>query len=83
MEEGKEWILHSSFSFPKAFYMEVNAFLVFLSHWIVLILYPSKPERTKARPLAAGDLTYFQALSFLGLQLSLGLGVLVNLNWYR
>jgi 4-hydroxybenzoate polyprenyltransferase len=34
------------------------------------------------RPLAAGDLTTFQALSFLGVQLSLGLAVLTQLNWY-
>jgi hypothetical protein len=34
------------------------------------------------RPLAAGDLTTFQALSFLGVQLSVGLAVLTQLNWY-
>jgi 4-hydroxybenzoate polyprenyltransferase len=34
------------------------------------------------RPLAAGDLTTFQALSFLGVQLSLGLAALTQLNWY-
>lgn len=39
-------------------------------------------ERTKARPLAAGDITQFQALCFLGVQLSAGLAVLVNLNLY-
>ena len=39
-------------------------------------------ERTAMRPLAAGDLTPFQALSFLGLQLSVGLAVLTQLNWY-
>ncbi|TKY86602.1 hypothetical protein EX895_004241 [Sporisorium graminicola] len=39
-------------------------------------------ERTKTRPLAAGDITQFQALSFLGVQLSAGLAVLVNLNLY-
>lgn len=39
-------------------------------------------ERTKTRPLAAGDITQFQALSFLGIQLSIGLAVLVNLNLY-
>lgn len=39
-------------------------------------------QRTRSRPLAAGDLTHFQALCFLGVQLSAGLAVLVNLNWY-
>ncbi|CBQ71657.1 related to COQ2-para-hydroxybenzoate--polyprenyltransferase [Sporisorium reilianum SRZ2] len=39
-------------------------------------------ERTKTRPLAAGDITQFQALCFLGVQLSAGLVVLVNLNLY-
>ena len=39
-------------------------------------------ERTKTRPLAAGEITQFQALCFLGLQLSIGLAVLVNLNLY-
>ncbi|XP_071846482.1 4-hydroxybenzoate polyprenyltransferase, mitochondrial-like isoform X1 [Apostichopus japonicus] len=39
-------------------------------------------ERTKNRPLAAGDITPFQALVFLGGQLSLGLAVLLSLNWY-
>lgn len=39
--------------------------------------------RTKLRPLAAGDITLFQATAFLGLQLSVGLGVLTQLNMYR
>lgn len=42
-----------------------------------------KPERTKTRPLAAGDITPTQAFAFLGLQLTAGLGVLTQLNWYR
>jgi 4-hydroxybenzoate polyprenyltransferase len=41
------------------------------------------PARTRNRPLARGDITQFQALSFLGLQLSAGLAVLTQLNWYR
>lgn len=40
-------------------------------------------DRTKLRPLAAGDITQFQALCFLGAQLSAGLAVLTQLNWYR
>ncbi|RUS23663.1 UbiA prenyltransferase family [Jimgerdemannia flammicorona] len=42
----------------------------------------SQVERTKVRPLASGAITPFQALSFLGLQLSCGLAVLTQLNWY-
>ncbi|KAM0755944.1 4-hydroxybenzoate polyprenyl transferase [Meredithblackwellia eburnea MCA 4105] len=41
-----------------------------------------KVDRTKLRPLASGQVTPFQALSFLGLQLSVGLGILTQLNWY-
>jgi 4-hydroxybenzoate polyprenyltransferase len=40
-------------------------------------------ERTKERPLARGDITPGQAVGFLGLQLSAGLAVLTQLNWYR
>ncbi|KAF7776058.1 hypothetical protein Agabi119p4_4451 [Agaricus bisporus var. burnettii] len=39
-------------------------------------------DRTKARPLANGDITSKQALVFLGAQLTVGLGVLLQLNWY-
>ncbi|OJT12539.1 4-hydroxybenzoate polyprenyltransferase, mitochondrial [Trametes pubescens] len=38
--------------------------------------------RTKTRPLATGDITPSQAFAFLGLQLTAGLGVLTQLNWY-
>jgi hypothetical protein len=38
--------------------------------------------RTKNRPLVTGEITYFQALTFLGGQLSLGLLILLQLNWY-
>ena len=40
-------------------------------------------ERTKLRPLASGEIVPLQALSFLGLQLSVGLGILTQLNPYR
>jgi 4-hydroxybenzoate polyprenyltransferase len=35
------------------------------------------------RPLAAGTVTPFQAVTFLGLQLSAGLAILLQLNLYR
>lgn len=38
-----------------------------------------KVHRTKSRPLAQGDLNHQQALGFLAVQLSVGLGVLVSL----
>ncbi|KAK1325689.1 hypothetical protein QJS10_CPA01g00105 [Acorus calamus] len=41
-----------------------------------------KVERTKLRPVASGILTPFQGLSFLGVQLFLGLGILLQLNNY-
>ncbi|KAF8020172.1 hypothetical protein BT93_G0774 [Corymbia citriodora subsp. variegata] len=39
-------------------------------------------ERTKSRPIASGLLTPFQGLCFLGFQLLLGLGILLQLNNY-
>lgn len=39
-------------------------------------------DRTKDRPLARGDINQRQALAFLGAQLTVGLGVLLQLNWY-
>ncbi|KAK9122992.1 hypothetical protein Sjap_012594 [Stephania japonica] len=41
-----------------------------------------KVERTKLRPVASGLLTPFQGLTFLGFQLLLGLGILLQLNNY-
>jgi len=38
--------------------------------------------RTKDRPIAKGEVTLPQAVGFLGLQLSAGLAVLTQLNWY-
>ena len=40
-------------------------------------------ERTRTRPLARGDITRRQALGFLAGQLTVGLGVLLQLNTYR
>jgi len=42
--------------------------------------YDKHVERTKLRPLAAGDLTTAHATAFLAAQLSVGLGVLLTLN---
>ena len=39
--------------------------------------------RTRDRPLARGDIAPYQAFAFLGAQLTVGLGVLLQLNWYR
>lgn len=44
--------------------------------------YDAAVERTRNRPIARGDVTQFQALSFLGVQLTAGLAVLTQLNWY-
>ena len=41
-----------------------------------------KVERTKTRPLATGAITPPQAIAFLGVQLSAGLGILLQLNSY-
>ncbi|XP_042424785.1 4-hydroxybenzoate polyprenyltransferase, mitochondrial-like [Zingiber officinale] len=41
-----------------------------------------KVERTKYRPIASGMLSPFQGLCFLGFQLLLGLGILLQLNTY-
>lgn len=42
----------------------------------------AKVERTKDRPLVNGDVSMKQALVFLGGQLSVGLLILLQLNWY-
>ncbi|KAI9144657.1 4-hydroxybenzoate polyprenyl transferase [Paraphysoderma sedebokerense] len=44
--------------------------------------FDKKVERTKSRPLASDQISMFNALSFLGLQLTAGLGILLQLNWY-
>jgi 4-hydroxybenzoate polyprenyltransferase len=48
-----------------------------------LYAYDSATERTRLRPLAAKTVTPFKAVVFLGAQLSVGLAVLTQLNWYR
>lgn len=42
----------------------------------------SKVERTMARPIASGQITHRNALIFLAGQLSAGLFILLQLNWY-
>ena len=48
----------------------------------VSLTHPKK-DRTKNRPIARGDLTRTSAFAFLGAQLTGGLAVLTQLNWYR
>jgi 4-hydroxybenzoate polyprenyltransferase len=43
----------------------------------------ARPARTKDRPLASRSLSPQQAIGFLALQLSAGLAILLQLNWYR
>ncbi|XP_050293983.1 4-hydroxybenzoate polyprenyltransferase, mitochondrial [Anthonomus grandis grandis] len=42
----------------------------------------SKVDRTKDRPLVCGDISMKKSVLFLGGQLSLGLAILLQLNWY-
>lgn len=44
--------------------------------------FDKKVARTISRPLAVGSITPFQALVFLGMQLSVGLSILLSLNNY-
>ena len=39
-------------------------------------------ERTKSRPLASGQIPLLHTWIFLGAQLSVGLAILLQLNWY-
>ena len=47
------------------------------------LTYQRNTERTKTRPLARGDIKPGQAIAFLAPQLTAGLAVLTQLNWYR
>lgn len=44
--------------------------------------FDAKVERTKHRPIASGKMSLAEATGFLGLQLSLGLCILLQLNHY-
>lgn len=44
--------------------------------------FDQRVERTNQRPLASGAITYPQAWGFLAAQLTAGLGILLQLNWY-
>ncbi|XP_024430677.3 4-hydroxybenzoate polyprenyltransferase, mitochondrial [Desmodus rotundus] len=44
--------------------------------------YDKKVTRTASRPIAAGDVSIFQSFVFLGVQLTLALGILLCLNYY-
>jgi 4-hydroxybenzoate polyprenyltransferase len=54
-----------------------------LDKHVIFAILSIKVERTQSRPLAAGALSPFQAICFLGLQLSAGLAILLQLNTYR
>lgn len=47
-----------------------------------LILTTPQVARTRSRPLASGAVSVAQAVAFLGLQLSLGLAILLQLNTF-
>lgn len=59
----------------------VTPHLVFFC--VFLFLDSTQVGRTATRPIACGDVSRAQALVFLGGQLSLALGVLLCLNYYR
>jgi 4-hydroxybenzoate polyprenyltransferase len=53
---------------------------------LLLLITPTElmaADRTKARPMAAGQINNMQALTFLGAQLTVGLAILTQLNWNR
>lgn len=54
-----------------------------VSYMVPERLLSDQVERTRLRPLASGLLTPFQGIQFLGLQLLLLLGILLQLNNYR
>ena len=81
---------------PLTFGILQNCFLLFIYLFIFYVDYLRfevlndtmhdclmQVERTKSRPVASGLLTPFQGLCFLGFQLLLGLGILLQLNNYR
>ena len=63
-------------------YMAKDGLNLPLYYFVCLFLF-SQVTRTISRPLAAGSVTFFQSLVFLGAQLSIGLGILLSLNTYR
>ncbi|MBA0688981.1 hypothetical protein Goari_006733, partial [Gossypium aridum] len=52
------------------------------SRHLIIGAFCTQVERTKLRPVASGLLTPFQGICFLGFQLLLGLGILLQLNNY-
>ena len=68
----------------------LSTFPIFTFEWLMLVSWCRGwawplgfVERTRTRPMANGEVTFPQAVGFLGLQLSAGLAVLTQLNWYR
>nr|KYP72999.1 hypothetical protein KK1_005606 [Cajanus cajan] len=64
-------------------YFFLSALILIGDIEIVILCCKLIVERTKLRPVASGLLTPFQGLCFLGFQLLLGLGILLQLNNYR
>lgn len=61
-------------------------FLSFINSLLWFLYFPNdivQVERTRLRPVASGLLTPFKGLCFLGFQLLLGLGILLQLNNFR
>lgn len=67
-------------------YLKFIIFLSFINSPLWFLYLPNdivQVERTRLRPVASGLLTPFKGLCFLGFQLLLGLGILLQLNNFR
>jgi hypothetical protein len=73
---------HTRFSLNFFFFFS-SIFLPFETEYYRLYIESPQKERTKTRPLARGDVTPRHAIAFLAPQLTAGLAVLTQLNWYR
>lgn len=60
-------------------FLKINFLITHVDEHDILV----QVARTATRPIAAGEISRTQALIFLGGQLSLALGVLLCLNYYR
>eukprot|EP01138_Halocafeteria_seosinensis_P012306 gb/GECG01012575.1/.p1 GENE.gb/GECG01012575.1/~~gb/GECG01012575.1/.p1 ORF type:complete len:410 (+),score=17.07 gb/GECG01012575.1/:1-1230(+) len=76
-----EWPdLHTLFLFAVGAFVMRGAGCTINDMWDMK--FDKQVARTTQRPLAAGTMTPFQALCFLGVELSCGLAVLLQLNWF-